>query len=360
MSWAASPEPIHVTVESTPHDLAKLKTALERLVEGSFPSGFSLAVLDSGGAIFSAYGGQACRVGTPRPITSSTSYDLASVTKVVCSATLAVLYAGRGTLSLEDPVQRWLSGFPRPDTTLLHLVTHTSGLVAHRPFFERLRGRAAIEAAVLEEAAGASPTEQVLYSDLNFMLLGWVLEACGGAGLDELFAAQVADPLGMTRTGFRPAPDEETAATELDGDQRLVPGLVWGEVHDGNAHALGGVAGHAGLFGPLGDLVGFVQQLLVPDDRVLSRAGVQAMATRWAGRSPEVRGLGWRLEPEDWGDWPEGTLWHTGFTGTSLLASPSRGLGVVLLTNAIHPRRRLEDQAEMRATVHRLVSEAFS
>jgi CubicO group peptidase (beta-lactamase class C family) len=130
-------------------------------------------------------------------------------------------------------------------------------------------------------------------------------------------------------------------------------------VHDGDAHALGGVAGHAGLFAPLDDLVAFARHLLAPDGRVLTAADLEAMATRRAGHGADVRGLGWRLAPEGWGDWPEGTLWHTGFTGTSLLVSPPAGLAVVLLTNAIHPARRLEEQRELRAELHRLVREAF-
>jgi CubicO group peptidase (beta-lactamase class C family) len=356
---ADSSKPIQVTVENDALDVAALEALLAELVCGSFPSGLSLAVVDSGGPLFSAYGGNACRIGTLRPVTASTSYDLASLTKVVCSVTLALVYAERGMLGLEDPVAAWLTGFPRPDTTLRHLLSHTSGLVAHKPFFEHLRGRPAIEAAIFDEAARSAPTGEVLYSDLNFMLVGWALEACGGAGLDDLFAREVTLPLGMTRTRFRPGPGEETAATELDGDQRLGPGLVWGEVHDGNAHALEGVAGHAGLFAPLVDLVGFTRHLLVPDGRVLNPDSAQAMATRQAGRSGDVRGLGWRLDPADWGKWPDDTIWHTGFTGTSLLVSPARGIGVIFLTNAIHPHRRLDEQAEIRARVHRLVSDAF-
>jgi len=269
---------------------------------------------------------------------------------------LALAFAGRGMLSFEDPVEEWLPRFPRSGTTLLHLLTHTSGLVEH-PFFERLRSRPAIEAAILEEATRSAPTREVLYSGLNLMLLGWVSEACGR--LDDLFASEVATPLGMTRTGFRPGPSEDTAVTELDGDQRLTPGLVWGKVHDGNAYALGGVAGHAGLFAPLGDLVSFTRHLLVPDGRVLTPEALEAMSARRAGRAPEVRGLGWRLAPEGWGAWPEDTLWNADFTGTSLLVWRPLGLGVILLTNAIHPRRRVKERAEMRAVVHRLVSEAF-
>jgi CubicO group peptidase (beta-lactamase class C family) len=136
---------------------------------------------------------------------------------------------------------------------------------------------------------------------------------------------------------------------------------VWGEAHDGNAWALGGVAGHAGLFAPLADLVAFVQMLLTPEaGRVLSPGSVALLGSPQAATGDDVRGIGWRLEPKGWGTWPEKTIWHTGFTGTSLLVAPDAGLAVVLLTNSVHPRRRLDDQAAMRAKVHHLVAEALS
>jgi CubicO group peptidase (beta-lactamase class C family) len=356
----ADPELVHVTADRGAHDVTALKEMLRDIVSGPSPTGLSIAVLDADGLIFSAYGGQACRVGTALPVTRATSYDLASLTKVVCSVTLTVVLARSGLLSLEDPVEAWLPEFPRSGCTLMNLLTHTSGLVDHRPFFEHLSGRRDIASAVIEEATRSAPTGEVLYSDLNFMLLGWVLEACGGDRLDHLFADRVTTPLGMEKTVFGPVTKEEAAATELDGDQRLTPGLVWGEVHDGNAYALGGVAGHAGLFAPLDDLVSLVRQFISPDGRVLTADALDQISSRRAGRPPDIRGLGWRLEPESWGDWPQDTLWHTGFTGTSLLVSRPLGLGVVLLTNAIHPHRRIQAQAEMRAAIHRLVSQAFT
>ena len=138
-----------------------------------------------------------------------------------------------------------------------------------------------------------------------------------------------------------------------------MPGLVWGEVHDGNAFVLGGVAGHAGLFAPLADLARYVAHLLAPDAPVLSPASVALMSSRQAGAGADVRGIGWRLEPAEWGDWPDPTIWHTGFTGTSLLVDLARRVAVVMLTNAVHPRRRLEDQAAVRIEVHQLVAEAL-
>ena len=125
-----------------------------------------------------------------------------------------------------------------------------------------------------------------------------------------------------SRTRFRPASSERRliAATELDGDQRLEPGLVWGEVHDGNAWALGGVAGHAGLFAPAADLGRFVSALLAPEHHpVLSARSIAELTSYQAGGPPDTRALGWQLDASAWGSWPSSTYWHTGFTGTSLL-----------------------------------------
>jgi CubicO group peptidase (beta-lactamase class C family) len=342
--------------------LDRLHAHLEALVVDGFPPSVSLAVVGPEGVVLEAFGGQACTGPETVATTAETSYDLASLTKVVCTVTLVLIAVQRGSLSLDDPVARWLPEYPQPLTTVRHLLTHTAGLVDHRPFFLDGSGRATIEAAVMAEAKEAVPADDVCYSDLGYMLLGWVLEACLGQDLDEAFAGQVAAPLGLRRTQFRPPASERrfTAATELDGDQRLAPGLVWGEVHDGNAYALGGVAGHAGLFAPLDELARFARMLVAPQPGDVVAAGsIDLMATRQAGSDDDVRGIGWRLEPRDWGPWPAGTFWHTGFTGTSMLVAPAAGAAVVLLTNSVHPHRRLDQQAAMRAEVHRLLAQVL-
>ncbi len=171
----------------------------------------------------------------------------------------------------------------------------------------------------------------MLYSDLNFMLLGWAIERCTHQSLERLFHEVVAEPLGMSETRYRPSHrlQGRIAATERNGDQRLTKELVWGEVHDGNAWALGGVAGHAGLFSTSDDLTRFVQSLLgARGHHVLSAASISSISRTPVGTQPDVRGLGWRLDPAAWGPWPADTLWHTGFTGTSLLVAPSANLGV--------------------------------
>lgn len=342
--------------------LDHLRGYLGSLLADGFPPSVSLAVVSPEGTVLEAFGGHACAVPEVVPTTLETSYDLASLTKVVCTVTLVLVAAERGALDLDDPVTRWLPRYPQEPTTVRHLLTHTAGLVDHRPFYLTLADRASIEAAVLAEAKDAVAGGTVRYSDLGYMLLGWVVEACFGQPLDVVFAKEVAAPLGLHRTHFCPPAGERrlTAATELDGDQRLGPGLVWGEVHDGNAHALGGVSGHAGLFAPLRDLARFAGTLVAsqPGD-VLSAESIRLLGRRQAVAGDDVRGMGWKLEPRDWGPWPPGTFWHTGFTGTSFLVAPAAGVAVVLLTNAVHPQRRLEQQAAVRAEVHRLLAEAL-
>jgi CubicO group peptidase (beta-lactamase class C family) len=334
---------------------------LEESIRAGFPPGATLAVVDADGALARVSGGWACVVGERVETTRETVYDLASLTKVVVTVTLSLLLAEEGAWALDDPVSRRLPGFPRDDLTLRQLLTHTSGLVPHREFFRLEGGAEAIRSAVFAEARTAVPGP-VDYSDLGYMLAGWALEHCAGEPLERLFAARVAEPLGMARTQFRPPAQARPglAATELDGDQRPEPGLVWGEVHDGNAWALGGIAGHAGLFAPASDLEAFVCALLAPDRHpVLSAASIAEMSRRQAGAPPDVRALGWRLDAGEWGPWPESTYWHTGFTGTSLLVAPDAGVGVVLLLGGVHPARRLDAQDALRRRIHRPIAEAM-
>ncbi len=171
------------------------------------------------------------------------------------------------------------------------------------------------------------------------MLLGWASQLLRRAPLARLFGETVAGAASAwsaRASGRWRRARRRIAATELDGDQRLAPGLVWGEVHDGNAWALGGVAGHAGLFAPADDLGRFARALLAPERHpVLGPDSIAEMTRFQAGAPPDVRALGWRLDASEWGAWPSSTYWHTGFTGTSLLVAPELGL----CGRAAHGRR---------------------
>ena len=296
----------------------------------------------------------------PVPADAETLFDLASLTKVVATLPLVLLLHQRGQWSIDDPVARWLSGAPPSPVTISECLLHVSGLVPHRPYYATCAGPAEIRRAVIAELADAVPG-QVSYSDLGFMLLGWAVEQCAGEPLADLADREIFGPLGMTSTGYRPrAPVARIAATEADGDQRPDAGVVWGQVHDGNAFALGGISGHAGLFGTAADLGRFATALLTPDRHpVLSEETLALMTARRVGEGAEARVLGWRLDPEAWGRWPEGTIWHTGFTGTSLLIAPGLDVAVVVLSNAVHPVRRLDQIGAFRAQVHRAIRDAL-
>jgi CubicO group peptidase (beta-lactamase class C family) len=331
---------------------------LQHLAAG-FPPAVAVQVRTPEGGPYLAAGGWArlADAGCPQPVPADaeTLFDLASLTKIVGTLPLVLLLHQRGAWSIDDPIARWLPGAPRSEVTIRHCLTHTAGLVAHRPYYARYADAARIRQAVVAELAGAAPGP-VCYSDLSFMLLGWAAEQCAGEPLDKLVTREVLEPLGMTSTSYRPTAERDRiAATEADGDQRRDAGLVWGEVHDGNAYALGGVSGHAGLFGTIADLSAFAMALLRPDRHpVLSAATIAEMTRRQTpAGSDDVRALGWRLRPAGWGRWPPGTVWHTGFTGTSLLVSPALDVAVVALTNAVHPVRRPGQLIVLRQDLHR-------
>jgi CubicO group peptidase (beta-lactamase class C family)/ribosomal protein S18 acetylase RimI-like enzyme len=339
----------------------RIARLLGEAVAGGYPAGATTLVVDEEGELLRAFGGWSCVISEPIQTARETIYDLASLTKVVCTVTLALSLAERGAWALDDPAAACLPGFPQPGITLRQLLTHTSGLPAHRELYRLEGGKQAIRDAVFAEARNAEPGP-VVYSDLGYMVLGWAIEETSGVPLDRSFAETVGAPLGLARTGFRPPKRARRliAATELDGDQRLEPGLVWGEVHDGNAWALGGVAGHAGLFAPATDLGRFASALLADRHPVLGAASIAEMTSYQAGGPPDTRALGWQLDAGDWGAWPSTTYWHTGFTGTSLLIAPELDCAVVLLLGGVHPSRRLERQAALRADVHRVLAEALS
>jgi CubicO group peptidase (beta-lactamase class C family) len=347
----------------TPAAAARIRRAfvvLDVALERRHPPGAAAAVLDRTGVRAQGWGGWAKIPPGGIPVGQDTVFDLASLTKVMVTVPLALRWRQERRWSLDDPVARWVPGYPFPAITLRHCLTHVSGLPAHRPFHASAEGPGAVRRALFQVRPEAPPGTRVLYSDLNFILLGWAVAQCGGAPLARLARQQVFAPLAMRATRYRPPPGwrPRIAATERDGAERQRRGLIWGDVHDGNARALGGVSGHAGLFAPLGDLVRFVRLLLSPQRHpVLTPASIAAMSRRQAGQPPDVRGLGWRLQPlEMLAGWPPDTYSHTGFTGTSIVVSPAAGLAVVLLSNAVHPKRRAGGIIALRAAFHQALA----
>ncbi|GHI08167.1 esterase [Streptomyces cellostaticus] len=275
------------------------------------------------------------------PATVDTPFDLASLTKLFTSVA-AVQQIERGTLGMDARVGAYLPEFTAAaahDITVRQLLTHTSGLRPDLPLYDCPDDRARL--ALLRVAAPTSEPGRYLYSDLNMLLLQFVLERITGRSLDILIEDGITRPLGMTATAYGPCPG--AAATE---DQRRPwakadRGMLRGVVHDENAWAFGGVAGHAGLFSTARDLAVFCRALLAGGAygpaRILGPDFVELLLI--------PPGLGFALDqPWFMGELAgRGAAGHTGFTGTSLVLDPATDTFLVLLANTVHPRRRAPD-----------------
>ena len=299
------------------------------------------------------------------PVTEETVFDLASLTKVVATTPAVLRLIDAGRLGLDDPVARYLPQYAegaKARVTLRHLLTHTSGLPANEPFHELGASRAGLREAIAATPLLAEPASAVVYSDVGFMTLGFVLEAVTGKSLDSAVHELVFTPLGLASTGYVPvhARGIDFAPTEVRSDTGEPK---TGVVHDENAEALGGVAGHAGVFSTAGDLVSYLRQVwLSPDPAAgfLSAKLRDAATTCWTKHLNGRRGLGWALAGDPWehmtAAWPDGRAGHTGFTGTSMAFDPESGLWTVLLTNAVYHGRDNAGIALLRRTVHAAVA----
>ncbi|MGW0862766.1 serine hydrolase domain-containing protein [Streptomyces sp. NPDC002611] len=286
------------------------------------------------------------------PMTVGTPFDLASLTKLFTSVA-AVQQIERGTLGIDAKVGAYLPDFTaaaRHGVTVRQLLTHTSGLRPELPLYDC--ADAAHRLAMLQAEPPVGVPGTYCYSDLNMLLLQYVLERVTGRTLDVLVRDGITRPLGMTATEFGPCPG--AAATE---DQRRPwakadRGMLRGEVHDENAWALGGVAGHAGLFSTGRDLAVFCRTLLAGGShgpaRILGPDFVDLLFT--------PPGLGFSLDqPWFMGDLAgRGAAGHTGFTGTSLVLDPATDTFLILLTNTVHPVRRRPDNAPRAAAAARV------
>ncbi|WP_030314731.1 serine hydrolase domain-containing protein [Streptomyces flavochromogenes] len=285
------------------------------------------------------------------PMTEDTVFDLASVSKLFTSI-LAVQQIERGALELESRVTAYLPEFGgggKQDVTVRQLLTHTSGFRAWIPLYKAPTREGKLRL-IWDEVPANPPGSTYLYSDLNLITLQLILEKITGLGLDVLLHDEITAPLGMHRTRFNPPLSWRPgiAATE---DARppwsgLDRGMVRGEVHDENAHSLGGVAGHAGIFSRAWDLAILARTLLnggaYGKTRILSPASVDLMFTDFNTAFPgDEHGLGFELYQH----WYMGamatprTAGHTGFTGTSLVLDPTTDAFLIVLGNSVHPVR---------------------
>ena len=300
------------------------------------------------------------------PTRDDTIFDLASLTKVVATVPLVMRLVERGAIDLDDGVTRHLPSWRGPDrdsVTIRDLLSHSSGLPAHTPFYLTLHGREAIEPAICASPLEYAPRTRSVYSDLGFMLLGFILADV--APLDVQFDALRAQTQNPEDLQFHP-PDlwkARSAPTRLSEWRHR---LLVGEVDDDNAWALGGAAGHAGLFGTAAGVGAFARHILqVMDGRV--GAFQPETVRRFVARRDDVAGssraLGWdtMLPTSSCGTRMSARAFgHTGFTGTSLWIDPEQDVYVVLLTNRVYPDASSNAIQDVRRAVHDAVMQAIA
>jgi uncharacterized protein YbbC (DUF1343 family)/CubicO group peptidase (beta-lactamase class C family) len=283
--------------------------------------------------------GQRALVPAKEAMTEDTIFDAASLTKVVATLPSVLLLIEQGKIELEAEVRRYVPEM-RPDITIRHLLTHTSGLKPGIPKEPEWSGyEAGIKRAVELESEG--PSDRFFrYSDINFILLGEVVRRVSGVKLDEFASKHVFKPLKMDSTRFQPPDDWKPRIAPTEKDENGV--MLRGVVHDPTSRKMGGVTGHAGLFTTAGDLAKYARMILAGGAGVLKPETVKLMSTpQTLATVFERRGLGWDIDspfsrPRG-KTFPVGSFGHTGFTGTSLWIEPQTKTFVVFMSSRLHP-----------------------
>lgn len=348
----------------------------ERIAAGDFPSA-AFVSRERGRETVCVARGHAVVEPERIEATETTVYDLASLTKPLATTLLFAIEMEAGRVSLDDPVSAWLAEMDRDDKraiALRHLLTHTSGLPAWAPFYIRAAEPSRLVETIAAMELAYETGSRVVYSDPNFILLGCVLERVAGRSLDRLFTERVAAPLGLRDTGYLPvAPKARIAASETGNEyeRRLAgdeaegyegwrAGVIWGEAHDGNAYFMGGVSGHAGLFGTAREVAVVAEQFL-DGSRLLVREQTLALFRRsFTAGLEEERSIGWMLaatRDSSAGEaMPADAFGHAGFTGTSVWVDPHAARVNVLLTNRTHPAYGAPPLTEIRRRLNALAA----
>lgn len=373
--------------------LARVDRALDQAIAKSqIPGAVVLARMPREGELLLHESVRGHAVHKPERIAMArdTIFDLASLTKPLATATSIMLLAAEGRIDIDDPVAKVLPAFGergKEGVTIRHLLTHTSGLKPWRPFHEALLERErkkgerllctpAAREAVLERICRSAlvhdPGEAAVYGDLDFILLGAIVETVAGQPLDEFATERIFRPLGMNETHFIRLGD---GAPELSESQRRRYAatencpwrgrVLWGEVHDPNAWAMGGVAGHAGLFAPADDVLRFATAVIdVWHGRsdVLAPEWLRRFLTKNTAPEQTTWALGWDTPTPGASSsgkhFSATSVGHLGFTGTSLWIDLEREAAVVMLTNRVHTVAK-RSKFELRAVVHDAIMDSF-
>jgi CubicO group peptidase (beta-lactamase class C family) len=332
-----------------------------RISEGDFPSAVYI-IAENGHAVYGDALGNSVVQPTKHSATLETIYDLASLTKPLVTGLLSAQFVESAELILEAPVATYLPEFDRLDKsaiTVRQLLTHTSGLPAWRPLYLLSDSVEGVLAAISNEPLEYKTGERVVYSDLGFITLGFLLQRLSGQSLADLAQQRIFRPLQFQQTFFNPPEASRTgiAACEtgnayerdmcdrdfhLDQRSHWRNEVIWAQVHDGNAHFLGGAAGHAGLFSNAEETLKIAHQFIGAQSQLLSKNTCELFRQNMTPGLNEARSFGWQLAATKDSTagltLPADAFGHTGFTGTSCWIDAERQRVFILLTNRTHQR----------------------
>ncbi|MGN7478424.1 serine hydrolase domain-containing protein [Solibacillus silvestris] len=336
---------------------SKIEQFIETAIQNNELPGAVLAVANAKNVLYCKAFGMA-HIEQKIPMSEHTIFDCASLTKVVATASSALLLLERGLIDLDDSISYY---FPELKTMheevrIRHLLTHTSGFQAEIKFYNEHIAYTDVIEHIAQKTERKNVEQQVVYSDINYILLGKLIEKVSGVSLAEYAHKNIFQPIGMHNTLFNPPVQlqEKIAATEY---RSYLKKHQWGEVHDENALHFGGVSGHAGLFSTAEDLAKFAQSFMKNNDSIFHEHTKQLAKMSFTEQHEEQRGLGWQLysPPSFSGQYLQDGFGHTGFTGTSIWISDEKQLAIILLTNRVHFGRSCEIQ-RFRRIVHNLVA----
>ena len=348
-----------------PARLARIDAIVTEAIANNETPGAVVLVGRRDNVVFRKAYGQRAVAPSPEAMTLDTIFDVASLTKVVATTTAAMMLLEEGRIRLNDPVAKFVPEFGKygkERITVRDLMTHMSGLRPDVDLADPWEGHATAIALGNEETPLAPPGQRFIYSDINYFMLGEIVERVSKMSLDVFVKERIFQPLGMQDTTFNPprAVYNRIAPTQ--------PATLRGVVHDPTARRMGGVAGHAGLFSTAADLATFCRVLLdggaAGSARILSPLAIERMISpATPPDQPNVRGLGWDIDSSyssNRGEFlPFGSFGHTGFTGTSLWMDPATGVYVVFLSNRVHPDGK-GDVTPLRARVASVVAAALT
>ena len=300
-------------------------------------------------------------------VASDSVFDLASVSKVIATTTMAMILYDRRLLDLQLPVVNIVPEFSgqdarRREITFSQLLAHSSGLPAYEKLFLKARTKADLLAAAFSVPLANNPGAKSEYSDIGFIILGVALERLAGKPIDRFCQQEVFENLAMQQTAFNPASARRNKIVPTADDRSFRHRIIQGEVQDENASVLGGVAGHAGLFANPTDVATFANALLAGGQRMV-RSETIALFTRRQSSPPHTsRALGWDTPstPSQSGKYFSATSYgHLGYTGTSLWIDPQRQVSITLLTNRTWPDCGNRAIKTVRPAFHDAVMEAL-